>query len=193
MANKTDFDYIYEELIMFEGGYSNDSADSGGETYKGISRKFHPNNPIWLIIDAHKNEWNFMPFLETSPELHRLVREFYYDWYTDNNIDKLYCYDIKKKLFLTQINIGTIRANRILQTCYNMLKRADIISNDGIIGPKTIQALNSLRNKPNTPSIKEEDLLRFYIGELYCYYKGLTERRPKDKKFFKGWIRRAFK
>jgi len=188
----TDFERIYSNLIEFEGGYSNDPDDSGAETYKGISRKFHPHNPIWNIIDAHKNEWNFMPFLETSPELHKLVKEFYYTWYTRNNIDKLYCFELKRKLFLTEIIIGEIKANRILQTCYNELKRAIVLCNDGIIGPKSIKALNSLRKKPDQESILEKDLMRYYIGELYIYYKKLTERRPKDKKFFKGWVRRAF-
>ncbi len=45
-----------------EGGYSNVGTDSGGETYKGISRKWHPHWAGWAIIDAVKAmrpiKWN---------------------------------------------------------------------------------------------------------------------------------------
>lgn len=37
-----------------EGGYANNPADSGGETYKGIARKFHPRWPGWRHVDSVK-------------------------------------------------------------------------------------------------------------------------------------------
>jgi lysozyme family protein len=183
---KYDFDIIYDKLIKDEGGYTNDPKDSGGETYKGISRKNYPNNPIWVIIDAHRNEYNFMPFLETSEELAKQVKEFYYNLYKKNKIHELHDFNLKEKLFSTIVNTGKVRGSVILQKSFNLLKRSQILAEDGVIGKNTIKHINSLSKKG------KEDLLMFYKAELYCFYKQLTINRPKDKRFLKGWTRRAF-
>ena len=174
-----DFDIIYNKLIKDEGGYSNDVNDSGKETYKGISRKYHPNNPIWVIIDAHKNEYNFMPFLETSEELAKQVKEFYYDLYKKNKIHELHDFRLKEKLFSTIVNTGEVRGSVILQQSFNLFKRSKILEEDGIIGTNSIKHINSLSKKG------KEDLLMFYKAEIYCFYKQLTINRPKDKRFLK--------
>ena len=51
MAN---FDKSFNKLILTEGGYVNDPADRGGETYLGISRVHHPDSLMWPIIDDVK-------------------------------------------------------------------------------------------------------------------------------------------
>ncbi len=35
----------------WEGGYVNHPSDPGGETYRGISRRFHPNWKGWEFVD----------------------------------------------------------------------------------------------------------------------------------------------
>jgi len=181
-----DFDEIYNKLIKDEGGYTNDPKDSGGETYKGITKKNYPDNPIWVIIDAHKNEYNFLPFLETSPALETEVKKFYYNLYKKNRIPELHDFVLKEKLFSSVVNMGRIKASRILQESYNLLKKSNILSNDGVIGSASIKCFNDL--KPQA----RKDLLMFYRAELYCFYKSLTIKRPKDTRFLKGWTRRAF-
>ena len=37
-----DFNDAFDETMGHEGGYVNDSNDAGGETYRGISRRFNP-------------------------------------------------------------------------------------------------------------------------------------------------------
>lgn len=37
-----DFDKAHLEVMGNEGGYANNPVDAGGETYKGIARKFWP-------------------------------------------------------------------------------------------------------------------------------------------------------
>ena len=36
------YDKAFKEVAAIEGGYVNDPQDTGGETYKGISRVNHP-------------------------------------------------------------------------------------------------------------------------------------------------------
>ena len=186
MMKMYDFDIIYEKLIKFEGGYSNDPKDSGGETYKGITRKNYPNNPIWDAIDAHKNEYNFMPWLETSEALEKEVYNFYFKMYKENNIDKLHDFNLKEKLFSSIVNMGKVKASVILQQSFNILKNSKILDEDGIIGTDSIKKINSLKGKA------KEDLMMFYKAELYVFYRTLSINRPKDKRFLKGWARRAF-
>lgn len=183
---KFDFDKIFDKLIVDEGGYSNDPEDSGGETYKGISRKFHPENPIWLIIDSHKDQWNFEQFLNTSPELSKYVHKFYYDLYKKNKVNEFKQYNLKEKLFSMIVNMGESKAILILQRSFNLLKRSNVLAQDGIIGNEVLRNINNLIDKDF------DDLMMFYRAELYCYYKQIIEKRPKDIKFIKGWARRAF-
>ena len=49
---------MYKEAIKktlkYEGGYVNDKDDRGGETYRGVSRRYHPNWSGWKIVDEYK-------------------------------------------------------------------------------------------------------------------------------------------
>ena len=60
---------IYRIVMEYEGGYVNHPNDPGGETYKGISRRAHPNWKGWQLIDQKK------------PVPEQLVQEFYYNNY----------------------------------------------------------------------------------------------------------------
>lgn len=49
-----DFGNVLGHTLQFEGGYVNDPADSGGETFRGISRQSWPDWPGWKLIDQAK-------------------------------------------------------------------------------------------------------------------------------------------
>lgn len=49
-----DFKIAYKKTGGWEGGYSNVASDTGGETYKGISRKWHPKWEGWKVVDKNK-------------------------------------------------------------------------------------------------------------------------------------------
>ena len=48
------FDNAFAHTQTNEGGYANNKADLGGETYAGISRKYHPKWSGWAIVDELK-------------------------------------------------------------------------------------------------------------------------------------------
>ncbi|MFM7564688.1 MAG: glycosyl hydrolase 108 family protein, partial [Planctomycetota bacterium] len=37
-----DFAIAFDETMINEGGYVDDPDDRGGETYRGVARRFHP-------------------------------------------------------------------------------------------------------------------------------------------------------
>lgn len=82
MAN---FDVYYPKLLKSEGDYSNDKDDNGKETYKGISRKYHPNLTMWKLIDELKIKYpnDFVKHLNDNKELQDNIKEFYKSNYWD--------------------------------------------------------------------------------------------------------------
>lgn len=83
MAN---FEKAYKRLEKFEGGYVNDPDDRGGETYKGISRRYHADSPMWIIIDNLKNNVSTKELnrlLEENTKVQELVRKIYKNDYWD--------------------------------------------------------------------------------------------------------------
>ena len=54
-----DFTKAYALTAAYEGGYVDDPEDAGGETYRGISRRYHPSWQGWQIIDTLKNRFCF--------------------------------------------------------------------------------------------------------------------------------------
>lgn len=70
-----DFKKAIEKISLSEGGYANDLNDSGGETYKGVSRKNWPNWIGWNLIDASVYKTNAA--LNAIAGLQDLVVSFY--------------------------------------------------------------------------------------------------------------------
>lgn len=75
MAN---FIIAYKKTGGWEGGWNHVSGDRGGETYKGIARKFWPKWAGWKIIDEYKKTHKLTKgdFIKDSV-LDQLVLDFY--------------------------------------------------------------------------------------------------------------------
>ena len=76
----------FKILKVKEGGYVNDSDDSGGETYCGISRRYNLNWEGWKTIDIYKRTYRGTSLnkkLNSDPMLQDLVRKLYKDKYWD--------------------------------------------------------------------------------------------------------------
>jgi lysozyme family protein len=132
--------------IGVEGGYANDPDDSGGETYKGVSRRSNRQWPGWAIVDEARDitsgarkkimsrtgQWRLIDqYIETN---HKAVMDKYlHDFYLvahwaplEGLPDRL-----RMKVFDFGVNAGLPRAIKTLQRVIG----ARI---DGIIGPQTL-------------------------------------------------------
>ena len=139
MAN---FDEAFDITMGHEGGYVNDPNDAGGETYRGISRRYHPTWSGWNVIDDTK------PHIDHN-ELDPYVREFYEAHYWDRlRLDEFDDQEIAEEMFDTAVNMGVGRAGRFLQESLNYLNRNESLFYDlvvdGKIGPATLAALNEI-------------------------------------------------
>jgi len=165
------FHKALKRLIEHEGGYANNSSDNGGETYKGISRKWFPRFNGWSLIDLEENKSE----LDENAQLQDLVADFYYTyfWY------KLKCHlidtpQIAEMVFITGVNVGK-------KVCAKKVQRILGVKQDGLIGNITISALNK-----KDPA----DFIRHFVLELVDFYLQVSVKN-NNSIFLKGWISRA--
>jgi len=133
-----DYKHAIAKVLLTEGGYVNDSADAGGETYKGIARKFWPKWLGWKFVDAQRNEKNFPELLYKLSGLNDMVVAFYKTNFWD-------------KIGGDMIAIQTI-ANNLVDSAVNegikpAVKRAQQIvglPQTGVITPELVTKLNSM-------------------------------------------------
>ncbi len=189
-----EFDRAFNKTIIIEGGYSFDPVDAGGETWHGISRRFHPNWPGWVIIDKEKTKkLDFLEvLLESNDELTELEKQFYRDQFWNRFMgDSIPSQAIANELFDTAVNMGVHRAVMFLQSALNLLNRnqanyTDIIE-DGVCGTVTIQRLEQcLSVEGDIPALLK--LMNVLQGMHYIEY---ARKDPKQERFLRGWLKRV--
>ena len=122
MAN---FDDSFDKISIIEGGYVNDPDDAGGETYCGISRRFHPYSKIWTIIDNYKKTYKttkeINKALKQNKEVKKYIKRIYKSEYWDELfLDDVPSQDIADQLFDDAVNRGVKSAIIIAQAVCGM-------------------------------------------------------------------------
>lgn len=155
---------IYEIVMKYEGGYVNHPNDPGGETYKGISRRAHPNWEGWKLIDQKK------------PVPEDLVRRFYYDQFWKPMRCEEMPTPVGEYLFDFAVNVGIRQAVITIQSAVN-------VTTDGILGPITMEAIRRS---------DVQMLMHKLLARRVSFYITITiQRRKQFEVFFLGWIRRT--
>lgn len=161
------FDIAYKNTGGFEGGYVSPEIaasinDSGGETYKGISRKNNPTWKGWGIIDIYKSQnstWQYYNKTRYFGLKHGLIiknetlDKLHYDYIKANYWSKLHLDKFKNQslanyVYDISVNSGPGTAAKSLQTVI-------AVTVDGVIGEKTIQKLNTLNQSLVFNKLKE--------------------------------------
>ena len=196
------FNIAYKKTLAFEGGYSYDPDDRGGETYRGISRKFWANWDGWKTIDIYKTKYSGKELekaLEKNEQLNNLVKKFYHD----NYWLPLHLYnfhmEVANELFDTAVNQGKWKAASYLQKALNKLNRNgkdyNDITVDGNIGKKTLQAYTGYMATQRFASRNTEKLIKWLIKWLNYYqlkqYDDITNNDPSQEKYIPGWTERS--
>lgn len=132
------------KVLKSEGGYVNDPNDNGGETYKGISRKFWPVWLGWHIIDMIKKRPGFPQNLQGTKEqdikiqLDHEVNAFYFEqFWIKVGGDKIKNQGIADLLVDSAVNEGVVPAIKRAQGIVNLPQT-------GKVTPELISKLNLL-------------------------------------------------
>lgn len=182
----------YYKTMKDEGGYANDPDDIGGETWKGIARKYHPNWPGWKIVDDLRHTDGFPKNLNANAELEKHVKDFYRDQYWDRmRLGEIAVQEIADQLFNFSINVsnGTVRVIEFLQDVVNLCnsnqKLYPDIPVDGLNGARTIQALQAcLAHRPVWM------VLWMIRARMTNYHMDRMRESPIKEKWAMGWMKR---
>lgn len=112
------FDEAFQRLIGHEGGYVNHPADPGGETKYGISKRSYPGEDIKNLT------------LDRAKQIYK--RDFWGPAGCETVPD-----GIRFDLFDMAVNSGVKAAVRTLQRAVGEMP-------DGVLGPRTLQAIQSV-------------------------------------------------
>jgi len=158
-----------ENVLKNEGGYVNNAADRGGETYRGISRKFWPKWVGWDIIDSTDH---------FDDRLDALVIEFYREYFWDAlHLDKVEDDFVASMILDFGTNIGK-------KAIISKLQRVVGVKVDKIIGPITIRAINAM---------PRDTLVYHVLLEVVELYVQISNKEKRQRVFLQGWCNRAMK
>lgn len=182
-----DFKTAYNITMAHEGGYANNPADTGGETWKGIARKKHPDWPGWTLIDKAKHG-DFPANLNSVPNLQYFVEQFYKVKFWDYlKLDQINNQKIANELFDTSVNMGQGIAALFLQRSLNVSNRNGKdypdLQVDGAIGAITVNAVN---NHP-----RPDQLFKLINTLQGARYIGICEANPTQEIFLTSWLSRV--
>lgn len=156
------------------------NAGETGWTYKGIYQTAHPQWEGWRIVRTAMQKYNgnmklASEMLFDNAELEAMVISFYKREFWDKmKLDMVASQKIADEIFVFGLNVGIGHAIKAAQ-------RIAAVPQDGVIGPKTIAALNKV---DETVFDEMYDLLEI------DYYEKLGEQ-PRFKQFVNGWRNRA--
>ncbi len=132
-----DFTKSFNRTAKNEGGYVNDPVDRGGETWKGIARKFWPNWDGWDIIDFHKKDPKFPSLLNAHEKLELSLRKFFKKEFWDViRGDEILMQPMADSIYDSAVNMGT-------RTAIKLAQRTKGISETGRLDNYTLDRLNN--------------------------------------------------
>lgn len=170
-------DTYFDGVIGREGGYSNNPADSGGETMWGITaataRAYGYNGPM-----------DQMP-RDTAVAIYRAR------FWTQPHFDQLAAIDaaLAAKLLDIGVNMGPATGVQFMQRALNVLnqqgKSFPDITADGGLGPMTLGALNAFYAQRGVDGHRV--LLGMVTALQSVRYVEIAEKNPSQETFEYGW------
>lgn len=150
-------------ILRWEGGYINDQADLGKQTNKGVTLStyrsvFGKNKTVSDLKKITDEQWEF------------IFKKFYWDKWKADNINDQNVANILVDWLWCSGSYGIKIPQRVLG-----------VSADGIVGSKTIAAINARDGRELFDTIKQER--KDFIDRI-------CQTRPQNRKFKNGWLNR---
>lgn len=165
------FSVAFNRTMKNEGGYvlHEVAGDRGGMTFAGIARKFNASWSGWQLVDAGDRD---------SAALKKSVAEFYYsNYFKAAGLDRVKSQSVANVLFDFAVNAGVRTAVRLAQQSVG-------VSADGIVGPRTLAAINGVGG--------DEFVARYALAKVARYAAIVNSDRSQGK-FLLGWLNRTLR
>ena len=151
----TTFDPVFERLMDHEGGYVNHPDDPGGETMWGVTKR---------VARAHGYNGDMRKLPKSTAKI--IADKSYWQAMHGDKLPRAIAWQVLDAAY----NHGNRQAVKFLQ-------RAVGASPDGLIGPRTLDAVAAM---------DENDVLFLFLAERLEFFTNLRIW----EKFGKGWARR---
>ena len=152
-----DFNIAIDLVLDHEGGYINNTNDVGGETNYGISKNSYPNLDIINL---------------TKEQAKQIYKN---DYWIRIKGDLILDQNFANSFLDFAVNVGVMTAIKIVQRSFGL-------NIDGIIGNKTLTAINSNFNS---------NINKIFAKNKISYYIDIIKRKPDQLIFLNGWINRT--
>jgi lysozyme family protein len=156
---------LIDRVIAREGGskVSRDPNDPGGVTKFGISKRAYPDEDIENLTEER-------------------ARQLYEQRMMRSNIDKIQDPYLREHVFDFHVHSDPWDGTNAVSV--RNLQRLLGVTVDGVIGPETIQAVNS--------RVWPFGFYMAYIRDRILYWVRVIQKRPTSLKYLTGWVNRVF-
>lgn len=149
-------------ILSWEGGFANDPDDKGGATNKGVTIATYRH-----VFGQHKTVDDLKHI--TDREWLTIFRRYFWDkWKADQ---------IKDQSIANLLVDWTWTSGKYGIT---IPQKALSLTADGIVGPKTLRAINSYPD--------QKELFTYLWKQRQAYFKRIAT--GQQRKFLKGWLNR---
>ena len=168
------------KVLEHESGYVNNRLDAGKRTNYGITQatyeKFIGRKLVGPDTDAPKGQ----PMSEAESVMRQMPKgnaiQIYKTMYWDAiQGDKIKHFTIATLIFDQAVNRGVSAAVKQAQRVLGLTQ-------DGVVGPKTLAALNA---------VSDTDFAAKYLAESTAAYKAIVAKNPSQAVFLSGWLNRV--
>lgn len=168
-VSKRKFETIIPIILGNEGGYSNHKNDKGGETNYGITKPFYEDYKHCApgIAENIKDITK-----EDAVKLYKGHWDKFKIGYINDKRKAILLYDY-------MINSNAYKVTKRLQDSLNT--RGYNLSIDGIMGPKTIEAVND---------VDFDNFANFLQNDRRRHLESLIKKDSTQKTFINGWMNR---
>jgi lysozyme family protein len=179
MASISEFDKTKKDFVKskieklapivakWEGGYVNDPDDKGGATNMGVTLA------TWKLVGYDKDNDGDIDSADirllTKEDFKAVLQKYWNKWRADE-IKNQSVANILVDWYWGSGKWGIVIPQRILG-----------IVQDGVVGPKTIAALNA---------VDQEQLFEAILAARDKFLDDIVKKKPSQKKFIKGWKNR---
>ena len=154
-------------VVKWEGGYVNDPLDKGGATNMGITLD------TWKHVGYDKNNDKVINAIDIKlldkRDFKAVLRKYWDKWRADE-IKNQSIADILVDWYWGSGKWGIIIPQRLMG-----------LTQDGIVGPKTIAAINKADQKK---------LFETIFAARIKFLNDIVKNNPSQKRFIKGWLNR---
>lgn len=171
---ETKFQYAYRILLAHEGNYANHPDDKGGETYRGITKKYNIDWYGWRYVDRKRaKEQN-----QEIPQANFWAQDHYLTIWVREGFDQIHDWRLAAYLFDYRVNAftGPKEIRKILNEigcCIPIYNKFD---------DELAACVNS------APNWLLKNRLEYYRAQ---HYKRLAYKDQTQRKFLSHWLKRT--